>query len=183
MTPMPYISRAAIAAVLVLTAACGGPRPADDGATPAGETPGTVASGDVATPRQAAHATLPGDSLTVTVYKSPTCGCCNAWVDHMREAGFTVNAIDTNDVDSIKRQHGVTRDLGSCHTALVGGYVLEGHVPASDVKRLLAERPKVTGLAVPGMPMGSPGMEGMYRDKYDVVAFDAGGGRSVFASY
>jgi hypothetical protein len=101
----------------------------------------------------------------------------------MREAGFAVNAINTNDVDAIKRQHGVTRDLGSCHTALVGGYVLEGHVPARDVKRLLAERPSVTGLAVPGMPMGSPGMEGMYSDKYDVVAFDGAGGRRVFASY
>ena len=129
----------------------------------------------------AAHA------ATMTVYKSPTCGCCNAWVDHMREAGFTVNAINTNDVDAIKQQHGVTRDLGSCHTALVGGYVLEGHVPAREVKRLLAERPKAVGLTVPGMKVGSPGMDGPeYGGRlqpYDVLLVGMDGAPSVYASY
>jgi hypothetical protein len=179
MNAMPLLSRAA-AALTLLAVACGAPDASESAA--AGAAPATVASGDVTPVAHGGHAAT-ADSMTVTVYKSPTCGCCKAWVDHMREAGFTVVAIDTNDVSGIKHQHGVTGDLGSCHTALVGGYVLEGHVPAADVKRLLAERPKVTGLAVPGMPMGSPGMEGMYSDKYDVVAFDRSGGRSVFASY
>lgn len=172
--------RRAFVALTILAAACGGADAADSasqGATPA------VAAGDVATASHADHAPVAGDSLTVTVYKSPTCGCCKAWMEHMEEAGFTVVAHDMNDVSPVKREHGVTGDLASCHTALVGGYVLEGHVPAADVKRLLAERPAVAGLAVPGMPMGSPGMEGMYSDKYNVVAFDTAGGRKVFASY
>lgn len=123
------------------------------------------------------------DTAVVTVYKSPTCGCCTAWVDHMRASGFRVAAIDTNDVDAVKRQHGVAAEHGSCHTALVGGYVLEGHVPASDVRRLLAERPAITGLAVPGMPAGSPGMEGPVSEPYRVIAFTRGGGTSVFAKH
>jgi hypothetical protein len=179
MNAMPLLTRAA-AALTLLAVACGAPEASESAA--AGAPPASVASGDVAPAAHSGHAAV-ADSTTVTVYKSPTCGCCNAWVDHMREAGFTVVTIDTNDVSGIKHQHGVTGDLGSCHTALVGGYVLEGHVPAADVKRLLAERPRVTGLAVPGMPMGSPGMEGMYSDKYDVVAFDRSGSRTVFASY
>ena len=123
------------------------------------------------------------DTSTLTVYKTPTCGCCNAWVDHMREHGFLVVAIDTADVTPIKDRLGVRPDHASCHTATVGGYVLEGHVPAADVRRLLAERPAVTGLAVPGMPMGSPGMEGPTRDAYDVVAFTRGGAAHVYASH
>ena len=101
----------------------------------------------------------------------------------MRESGFTVVSHDVSDLNAVKHQHGITQDIGSCHTATVGGYVLEGHVPAADVRRLLAERPAITGLAVPGMPMGSPGMEGVYSDQYNVVAFDRAGGRSVFASH
>ena len=95
----------------------------------------------------------------ITVYKSPTCGCCNKWVSHLRDAGFKVNTINSDDLESIKLSAGVQPFLQSCHTALVDGYVVEGHVPASDIKRLLQERPAVTGLAVPGMPAGSPGME------------------------
>jgi hypothetical protein len=101
----------------------------------------------------------------------------------MRESGFDVVAIDTNDVDPVKREHGVRPEHASCHTAIVGDYVLEGHVPAADVRRLLAERPAVTGLAVPGMPMGSPGMEGPRRDRYDVLAFQRDGGVSVYAEH
>jgi len=130
-----------------------------------------------------AAAPVARDSMTVTVYKSPTCGCCSAWVDHLRASGFQVVAIDTDDVDAVKRQHGVRADHASCHTALVGGYVLEGHVPAADVRRLLAERPAVTGLAVPGMPQGSPGMETGMKDPYDVVAFTRDGATSVFARH
>ncbi|MBW3534086.1 MAG: DUF411 domain-containing protein [Gemmatimonadetes bacterium] len=121
----------------------------------------------------------------VKVWKSPTCGCCGGWVDHMREAGFEVEVVDTQDLRPIKAEHGVTDDLASCHTAVVDGYVVEGHVPAADIRRLLAERPDIAGIAAPGMPTGSPGMEvpGRPADAYDVVAFTRDGGRTVFASH
>lgn len=118
----------------------------------------------------------------VTVYKSPTCGCCSKWVDHMRANGFTVEVHDMADVTPVKNEVGVPRALRSCHTAVVNGYSLEGHVPADLVHRLLKEKPKNTaGLAVPGMPMGSPGMEGATKDAYDVVAYTADGKTSVYA--
>ncbi|MBW7850752.1 MAG: DUF411 domain-containing protein [Rhodospirillales bacterium] len=119
----------------------------------------------------------------VVVYKSPYCGCCAKWVDHMRANGFSVAVREVEDVAPVKAAHGVAPSLESCHTAVVDGYVVEGHVPAGDVKRLLAERPRVRGLAVPGMPSGSPGMEGPTKDSYDVVAFDGVGRVSVFNRY
>lgn len=176
---------AAAAALLVLGAACADESTPERDAGPARRATEVVATGDVGpSVARSAHApAVPADSTTVTVWKSPTCGCCTKWVDHMREEGFTVVTIDTSDVNPVKRRHGVASDLGSCHTATVGGYVVEGHVPAADVRRLLAERPPVVGLAVPGMPTGSPGMEGPFSQKYDVIAFDRSGGRSVFASH
>lgn len=124
-------------------------------------------------------------SATVQVWKSPSCGCCSGWVDHMREAGFEVEVHDVADMQAVKAEHGIPGELGSCHTALVGGYLVEGHVPAADVERLLAERPAVDGIAVPGMPVGSPGMEvpGRPADRYRVIAFTGSGGRSVFAEH
>lgn len=121
----------------------------------------------------------------IDVYKSPTCGCCSKWVDHLRQAGFEVRTTDTRDLADFKAGHGVPRQVESCHTALAGGYVLEGHVPAADVKRLLRERPAITGLAVPGMPIGSPGMEvpGTEAEPYEVVAFDKDGDTEVFARH
>ena len=119
----------------------------------------------------------------VTVYKSPTCGCCNAWIKHMEANGFTVRSHNTNDVAQYKVRYGIKPELASCHTALVDGYVIEGHVPAGDIKRLLRERPAVTGLAVPGMPAGSPGMEGPRKDPYRVLSFDSKGQIRVFASH
>jgi hypothetical protein len=121
----------------------------------------------------------------ITIYKSPTCGCCARWVDHVRAAGFAATVHDTPDMDPIKARYGVPKALQSCHTALVDGYVVEGHVPAADVLRLLRERPKVKGLAVPQMPAGSPGMEmGGAADPYDVVAFSADGKTTrVFAHH
>ncbi|MEQ8268243.1 MAG: DUF411 domain-containing protein [Parvibaculum sp.] len=117
------------------------------------------------------------------VYKTPWCGCCTAWIDHMREAGFDVSVTELEDLDPLKARLGVVPELASCHTALIGGYVIEGHVPAGDVARLLAERPQATGLAVPGMPMGSPGMETEGpADAYEVVLF-APGSRETFARY
>lgn len=121
---------------------------------------------------------------TVTVYKSPTCGCCGEWVKHLRSNGFKVEAHDVADLDPIKQKLGVRPELASCHTATVGGYTIEGHVPAADIKRLLAERPKkAKGLAVPGMPIGSPGMETGPPQPYATLLFDAAGGTRVFARH
>jgi hypothetical protein len=107
----------------------------------------------------------------ITVHKDPNCGCCSKWVDHLRAAGFSVDAQDTTDLARVKQEHGVPPELASCHTAIVGGYVIEGHVPALAIRRLLAERPDAKGLAVPGMPIGSPGMEGGAPQPYVVVLF------------
>jgi hypothetical protein len=119
----------------------------------------------------------------MTVYKSPTCGCCAKWVAHMRNAGFDVTVNDVPNVGEIKAQNHVPADAQSCHTALVGGYVVEGHVPADVVKQLLKEKPAVAGLAVPGMPIGSPGMESADGNKqaYNVVSFDKAGKTQVYA--
>ena len=118
---------------------------------------------------------------SATVYKTATCGCCTKWVDHMRARGFDVKVQDVDDIGRVKATHGVPPELSSCHTTLVGGYVIEGHVPADVVKRLLRERPKVAGLAVPGMPVGSPGMEQPgRRDPYAIVSFDRAGQRKIY---
>jgi len=119
----------------------------------------------------------------ITVYKSPTCRCCTGWVEHLRKHGFKVTVKDTEDMEAIKADLGVPKNLTSCHTAVVGKYVIEGHVPAADIQRLLAKKPKIAGLAVPGMPAGSPGMEVGYTDKYDVIAFAAGRKNLVFARH
>ena len=121
----------------------------------------------------------------VEVFKTPTCGCCSKWVEHLRTSGFNVRTNDMNDVGEIKRTRGVPDQLQSCHTAVVEGYVIEGHVPAGDVHRLLKEKPAVAGIAVGGMPIGSPGMEfpGSKGDSYDVVAFDKAGTTRVFAKH
>ena len=121
----------------------------------------------------------------IEVYKDPACGCCSLWVEHLREHGFEVNTTDTRDLSALKTRSGVPRQMQSCHTALVDGYVVEGHVPAEDVRRLLTDRPTIAGLAVPGMPIESPGMEvaGMAPQPYDVMAFDTDGGAFVFASH
>ncbi|AYH45450.1 DUF411 domain-containing protein [Azoarcus sp. DN11] len=120
----------------------------------------------------------------VVMHKDPNCGCCGKWAEHMRSAGFVVKEIRDPDMGAVKRAAGVPQALGSCHTAKVGGYVIEGHVPAADVKRLLAEKPKVAGISAPGMPQGSPGMEGPFpADRYDVVSFTADGKTKVFASH
>jgi hypothetical protein len=119
----------------------------------------------------------------VTVYKATWCKCCGAWVDHLEAEGFKVTVIERDDVTPDKERLGVPADLHSCHTGVIDGYVLEGHVPAAEVKRLLKDRPKAIGLAVPGMPIGSPGMEqGTERDAYDVVLFSATE-QSVFTHY
>ena len=142
-------------------------------------TPGSAARPVAKAPTQAA---LP----PMTVYKSAACGCCAAWVEHARKAGFTVRIVDTEDLASVKREMGIPARLHSCHTVVMGNYLLEGHVPASDVKRLLREKPAVRGLAVPGMPVGAPGMEqgpSANYDRYEVLAFMENGATSVYARY
>jgi hypothetical protein len=119
-----------------------------------------------------------------TVYKSPTCGCCSKWVEHLRENGFQVSVTDMSNepLKKFKTERGVPSKLASCHTAVVEGYVVEGHVPADVIKRLLAERPQVVGIAVPGMPIGSPGMEGRVKQPYKILSFDAQGNTSLYDS-
>ena len=142
----------------------------------------TVASLGVAPLAQ----TKPAAGPAVAVYKTPTCGCCAKWVDHMKNAGFRVTVTDMprESLDEVKSKHKVPAAVHSCHTAVVEGYVVEGHVPATEVKRLLKERQKVVGIAVPGMPLGSPGMEvsGVTAQPYDVLSFDAAGQTKVFAT-
>jgi hypothetical protein len=120
----------------------------------------------------------------IIVYKTAQCGCCKLWVKHLRDNGFKVTAHDVKNLSRHKADNGVPRALESCHTATVDGYVIEGHVPASDIKRLLKEAPPVRGLAVPGMPIGSPGMEqGDRKDRYEVLTFDNQGNTEVFARH
>ena len=120
----------------------------------------------------------------LTVYRSPTCTCCGRWLEHMKQNGFAIKDIPTEDMDAIKRQHGVPAALQSCHTALVGGYWVEGHVPAEDVKKLLRDKPAVAGISVPGMPVGTPGMEmGPRQDPFAVMQLDKSGNTSVFHDY
>lgn len=117
------------------------------------------------------------------VYKSPTCGCCKKWVTHLEKEGFNVVTKDMRDMKPIKRQFGVKPQFQSCHTAKVGKYFIEGHVPASDIKKLLKEKPDIKGLSAPGMPMGSPGMEGHRKDKYNVIAIDKNNNATVYSSH
>lgn len=131
-----------------------------------------------------------GDTLATTegkthvvVYKNPQCGCCGKWVKHMQDGGFAVEVRDMPDVDAIRTKLGVPAALGSCHTATVNGYVIEGHVPASDIQRLLSDKTPVAGLAVPGMPEGSPGMEGSHPQAYNVLAFSTSGRTEIFATH
>ncbi len=120
----------------------------------------------------------------IVVHRSPTCSCCGKWVEHLKQNNFKVKDIVSNDVQSIKNQYGVTQDLASCHTAIVNGYVVEGHVPANDIKTLLEKKPDVVGITVPGMPSGTPGMEmGGKKDAYQVISFDKKNQRQVFNSY
>ncbi|VAX06843.1 CopG protein [hydrothermal vent metagenome] len=123
--------------------------------------------------------------IEITVYKSPTCGCCTDWEDHLRDEGFKVTSIDETDMDRIKSSNGVPEHLHSCHTAVIDGYVVEGHVPAADIYRMLKERPEIVGLSAPGMPMKSPGMQqpGLLPQGYSVLAFNKRGESVVFTSY
>jgi hypothetical protein len=142
-----------------------------------------VALALVAIPRVAGAQPKHPVTPTVQVYKSATCGCCAKWIEHLKTAGLSVEVHELATVDAVKNKSGVPASLRSCHTALVGGYVVEGHVPADLVVKMLKERPKIAGIAVPGMPAGSPGMEmGDRRDPFDVMAWTKTGETSVYAS-
>ena len=163
-------------ATLLTTAACGNHESgAEAAALSAASQPAVMAA---AVSSSASDASLP----TMVVYKTEGCGCCNGWVEHLQAAGFEVDARNVTDLMSVKRDAGVPGSNASCHTALVDGYVVEGHVPADVIKRMLAERPEITGIAVPGMPTGSPGMEGPGAKPYDVLTFDRQGRNTVYTT-
>jgi hypothetical protein len=126
-------------------------------------------------PSGALHA---AEEPAIMVHKDPTCGCCSGWVLHLQKAGFVIKVLETRDIDAVKTRLGVPKDLAACHTAEISGYVIEGHVPAAALKRFLAEKPNAAGLAVPGMPIGSPGMEGGSPGPYQVVLFGPDGRRT-----
>lgn len=153
--------------LLTLAAACSD---VDGGAPPA------PAATGVATGQEA-------DAQEITVYKTPTCGCCQNWVEHLRESGFRVAVVDQPDLTDVKEERGVPQPLRSCHTGVVDGYTVEGHVPAETIRRLLAERPDVKGIAVPGMPVGSPGMEGPNPQPYEVYTFDESGPVGMYEAH
>lgn len=126
----------------------------------------------------------PAKAAEINVYKSPSCGCCGAWVANLKTSGLNVVVHDMDDVTPIARRAGVPDKARSCHTAIVDGYFVEGHVPAPDIRKLLRERPKARGIAVPGMPIGSPGMEqGDRKDAYATLIIDRSGGARVFARH
>ncbi len=119
----------------------------------------------------------------IVVYKSPHCGCCTKWVDYLKGRGYRVEAINTQDVYAWKKKYAVPEKIAACHTAVIDGYVVEGHVTDRDIKRLLLTRPNIKGIAVPGMPVGTPGMEkGDIREAYDVISFDEQGRTEVFVN-
>lgn len=129
-------------------------------------------------------AVLADKTTAITVYRSPTCSCCGKWIEHLKQNNFVIKDIMSDDMKAIKNKHGVSDEMASCHTALVGGYVVEGHVPADDIKTLLTSKSKVVGISVPQMPSGTPGMEmGDKKDPYNVVSFDRANKYQVFKSH
>lgn len=143
-----------------------------------------ILAAGLVTALSASYNVMAGEDLAIEVYKSPTCGCCGDWVRHLEENGFEVDVTDTNNMNQVKMDAGLKPQLASCHTAFVGDYVIEGHVPAADIRKLVETSPNVHGLTVPGMPAGSPGMEmGDRRDHYQVLMFNEAGQTRVFSEY
>ena len=123
-------------------------------------------------------------TLNMTVYRSPSCGCCGVWVEHAKKHGFKIEDLKTESMEALKQKYNVPSELASCHTTIIDGYVMEGHIPADDIKRFLASKPKLAGLAVPGMPLGTPGMEaGDMKQPFQLLAFSAQGQIEVFKEY
>ncbi len=135
-------------------------------------------------PTSVAVSTQLTNAANVSVYRSPDCNCCGDWIDHLQTQGFTVQDFPTPDIEAVKQKYHVPNDLASCHTAIVNGYVIEGHVPANDIQHLLQEKPNVSGLSVPQMPVGTPGMEiGNQKDPFKVFSFDPQHSIVVFHDY
>jgi hypothetical protein len=174
---MKYFSGFAVAMALSLTA-CNA-KEAEPAAAPA-DSPSAFSS--VSVPLGGgAPATPSVTPVSIKVYKTPTCGCCKAWVEHIEQNGFKAEVVDMPDLSAVKTKYGVAPQHQSCHTAVVGNYTIEGHVPADLIMKLVNEKPDIAGLAVPGMPMGSPGMEGATKESYDVLTFDRAGRTTVYA--
>lgn len=156
-------------------------------ATASGCTKGGQAASTAETSSAGAAAEVPAvsatsvPSLSIKVYKDANCGCCKAWIEHLEQNGFKVESVDMPDLSAVKQKYGVKPELESCHTGVVNGYTVEGHVPADLIKKMLTEKPAILGLAVPGMVTGSPGMEGATKEKYDVLTFDRAGRTTVYA--
>lgn len=131
-----------------------------------------------------AQAKPPSETQAITVYRSPACSCCGAWIEHMQQNGFQIKEIKTDEIETVKEKYNLPQDLASCHTAIIDGYVMEGHIPANDIKQFLQQKPTLAGLAVPGMPVGTPGMEvGNKKQPFAVVSFDNKGKVKVFKEY
>lgn len=177
----PVALRIWLTAAVLVAAACAAPPAEEQAAAAAASAPAAAAPAPV-TP-VSSHAVGVTDTM-MTVYKRADCGCCGKWVEHIEQHGFHVDARNVEDVWPIKEQLGVPERLGSCHTAVIAGYVVEGHVPADIIRKMLRERPQIAGIAVAGMPIGSPGMEGdgSRRDRYDVIAIGRDGSTSVYAT-
>ncbi len=146
--------------------------------------PADAASQQATAQLEAGPATLASantELIPIKVYKDPNCGCCKEWVKHLEQNGFKVETMDMPDLSSVKTKYGVMPEIEACHTAVVGNYAIEGHVPADLILKMLKEKPAIAGLAVPGMPSGSPGMEGGAKEKYDVLTFDRAGHTTVYA--
>jgi hypothetical protein len=172
-----FAPRAAVLALAAAVAACAAPPEQTRAAEAAPAKPAANAASAVHAAGHSAES-----SLLAVVYKTPSCGCCKKWVEHLEANGFKVEVHDMDEVEPVKVALGVPGQLASCHTAKVGDYVFEGHVPAETIQRVLREKPAAAGFAVPGMPMGSPGMEGPTTDRYDVVAFNEDGTTRVYES-
>ena len=147
--------------------------------------PQTPAAAETPAPASGANPTTlasnNSDLIPIKVYKDPSCGCCKDWVKHLEANGFKVETMDMPDMSMVKQKYGVKPEIQACHTATVGGYVVEGHVPADVIKQMLKEKPEIAGVAVPGMPQGSPGMDGATKERYNVLTFDRAGRTTVYA--
>ena len=171
-------SAALLIAVIASIAGC------SNGSPPAQTAAATLRVTSVPVVNKDANASLASSTaapIPIKVYKDPNCGCCKEWVKHLEANGFKVETMDMPDLTLLKQKYGVKPEIQACHTAIVGGYVVEGHVPADVIKKMLNEKPAIAGLAVPGMPQGSPGMESATKERYNVLTFDRAGRTTVYA--
>jgi len=168
-------------AAIVLATASGCAKGSQPGSTLEASSASLATEVPVVSAVTAVSATPAGSGPTIKVYKDANCGCCKDWVTHLEQNGFKVEPMDMPDLSAVKKKYGVMPELEACHTGVVNGYTVEGHVPADLILKMLKEKPSIAGIAVPGMPSGSPGMEGGAKEKYDVLTFDRAGRTTVYA--